>query len=67
MTLYESVNAPVPLVERPMSDTAIHVRPRRRRSTGADDGMLGLGLLAGPANVIMQLARPAVGYGVLES
>ena len=29
--------------------------------------MLGLGLLAGPANVIMQLARPAVGYGVLES
>lgn len=32
-----------------------------------DDGMLGLGLLAGPANVIMQLARPGVGYGVLES
>ncbi|MBX7449352.1 oxygenase MpaB family protein [Mycolicibacterium sp. 3033] len=29
--------------------------------------MLGLGLLAGPANVIMQLARPGVGYGVLES
>src|SRR3712207_8541888 len=24
-------------------------------------------LLAGPANVIMQLARPGVGYGVLES
>ncbi|WP_240431043.1 oxygenase MpaB family protein [Mycobacterium kyogaense] len=32
-----------------------------------DEGMLGLGLLAGPANVIMQLARPGVGYGVLES
>ena len=29
--------------------------------------MLGLGLLAGPANVIMQLARPGVGYGVMES
>jgi uncharacterized protein (DUF2236 family) len=29
--------------------------------------MLGRGLLAGPANVIMQLARPGVGYGVLES
>ena len=29
--------------------------------------MLGVGLLAGPANVIMQLARPGVGYGVMES
>jgi uncharacterized protein (DUF2236 family) len=29
--------------------------------------MLGVGLLAGSANVIMQLARPGVGYGVLES
>jgi len=28
---------------------------------------MGIALLAGPANVIMQLARPAVGYGVLES
>ena len=28
---------------------------------------IGAGLLAGPANVIMQLARPGVGYGVLES
>lgn len=36
-------------------------------STKPDEGMLGLGLLAGPANVIMQLARPGVGYGVLES
>jgi uncharacterized protein (DUF2236 family) len=29
--------------------------------------MMGVALLAGPANVIMQLARPGVGYGVLES
>ena len=29
--------------------------------------MLGIGLLAGPANVIMQLARPAIGYGVKDS
>ncbi|GAC57818.1 hypothetical protein GOHSU_25_00530 [Gordonia hirsuta DSM 44140 = NBRC 16056] len=29
--------------------------------------MIGLALLAGPANVIMQLAVPAVGYGVYES
>ncbi len=32
-----------------------------------DDGMMGVALLAGPANVIMQLARPGVGYGVMES
>ncbi|VEG51264.1 FadD27 [Mycolicibacterium aurum] len=67
MTLNESVNAPVPLVERPVSDNTIGVRRRSGKSAGADDGMLGLGLLAGPANVIMQLARPGVGYGVLES
>lgn len=65
MTLDESVNAVVPLVERPVSDTGAHVGSGSRGY--ADDGMLGLGLLAGPANVIMQLARPAVGYGVLES
>jgi len=29
--------------------------------------MLGVSLLAGPANVIMELAQPGVGYGVLES
>ena len=38
-----------------------------RRGTGMADGLMGAALLAGPANVIMQLARPAVGYGVLES
>jgi uncharacterized protein (DUF2236 family) len=31
------------------------------------DLAIGVGLVAGPANVIMQLARPEVGYGVLES
>jgi uncharacterized protein (DUF2236 family) len=40
-------------------------RPRRR--TPLQDGFLGSALLAGPANVIMQLSRPAVGYGVVES
>ena len=38
-----------------------------RRDAGIDDGLMGVALLAGPANVIMQLARPGVGYGVLES
>ena len=28
---------------------------------------MGVALLAGPANVIVQLARPGVGYGVMES
>ncbi|MBJ7339613.1 oxygenase MpaB family protein [Mycolicibacterium sp.] len=41
-------------------------RPLRRGPT-IDEGLLGVGLLLGPANVIMQLARPGVGYGVLES
>ncbi|MGH3674817.1 MAG: oxygenase MpaB family protein [Mycobacterium sp.] len=37
------------------------------RHGAMDDGLMGIALLAGPANVIMQLARPGVGYGVLES
>jgi len=40
---------------------------RRRRRVASDYGLMGVALLAGPANVIMQLARPGVGYGVLES
>ena len=32
-----------------------------------DASMVGAGLLGGTANVIMQLARPAVGHGVVES
>ncbi|MDT5102596.1 MAG: hypothetical protein QOI25_109 [Mycobacterium sp.] len=39
----------------------------QRRRGGVDDGLTGVALLAGPANVIMQLGRPGVGYGVLES
>ncbi|MGZ6777792.1 MAG: oxygenase MpaB family protein [Mycobacterium sp.] len=41
--------------------------PFSRRRPEAVGGMMGVGLLAGAANVIMQLARPGVGYGVLES
>lgn len=60
------VAPPQSVVERPMSDLTGAVR-RSRWRPARDDGMLGLGLLAGPANVIMQLARPGVGYGVAES
>jgi uncharacterized protein (DUF2236 family) len=42
-------------------------RSRTRRDTGPVDAMMGVALLDGAANVIMQLARPGVGYGVLES
>ena len=42
-------------------------RPLFRRRTDAVGGMMGVGLLAGAANVIMQLSRPGVGYGVVES
>jgi len=57
--------------ERPVSESAGTV-PRRRpwwlpRGAGSDDGLMGVALLAGPANVIMQLGRPGVGYGVMES
>ncbi|TFV55860.1 DUF2236 domain-containing protein [Mycobacterium sp. PS03-16] len=63
MTLSE----PIPHVERPMSDAAPATRAAGRRGATADDGLMGVALLAGPANVIMQLARPGVGYGVMES
>ncbi len=42
-------------------------RPLLRRRTDTVGGMLGVGLLAGAANVIMQLSRPGVGRGVVES
>lgn len=67
MTVNESISAPVPFVERAVNEALVTARPRKWSTAATDDGMLGLGLLAGPANVIMQLARPGVGYGVMES
>jgi uncharacterized protein (DUF2236 family) len=63
MTISEQVQH----VERAVSDPAVSLPPASRRSAGIDDGLMGVALLAGPANVIMQLAQPGVGYGVLES
>ena len=54
-------------VERAIGDPPRSRRARRVRSLGIDEGLMGVARLAGPANVIMQLARPGVGYGVLES
>lgn len=67
-----TISEPIPLVERSVSDSArTHATPRRRsllpQVACTDNMMMGVALLAGPANVIMQLARPEVGYGVLES
>ncbi len=58
---------PIRHVERAIADPAERRSAPRHPGTGIDDGLMGVALLAGPANVIMQLARPGVGYGVLES
>lgn len=66
-----TVNPSVNVVERPVSEScgaSERIRPRwLPRGAGFDDGLMGVALLAGPANVIMQLGRPGVGYGVMES
>jgi uncharacterized protein (DUF2236 family) len=67
MAIHEAVYEPIRHVERAIADPPRPQRGRRGRGLGIDEGFVGVALLAGPANVIMQLARPAVGYGVLES
>lgn len=62
----------VSVVDRPVSESAgpatrRGVLQRLTRPGIFDDGLPGIALLAGPANVIMQLGRPGVGYGVMES
>ncbi len=67
MAIHEAVEEPIRHVERALADPPHPRRGRRGRGLGIDEGLMGVALLAGPANVIMQLARPGVGYGVLES
>lgn len=57
------------VVERPVGDGPDPTRPQAPPNPNPDmtDGLFGLSLMAGSANVIMQLARPGVGYGVVES
>ena len=62
----------VSVVERPVSESSGPPRDRSlldriTRPVDFEDGIPGIALLAGPANVIMQLGHPAVGYGVKES
>lgn len=57
-------------VERPVSappDARRRRAPDQQKGMEMADGLFGMSLMAGSANVIMQLARPGVGYGVLES
>lgn len=62
-----TVTVPIDHVGRPLNDP---VRPGGRRPprwmNRADDAAF-IGLLSGGANVIMELARPGVGYGVKDS
>jgi len=66
MAIHDPVHRPTPHVERPIADPP-RPQPTRRRRIAGDYGLMGVALLAGPANVIMELARPGVGHGVAES
>src|SRR6202046_601398 len=61
-----TVSEPIRHVERAVGEPPVAGR-RPRRAPELDDTLMGMALLLGPANVIMQLARPGVGYGVMES
>ncbi|WP_204808545.1 oxygenase MpaB family protein [Mycobacterium riyadhense] len=67
MAIDETIRSRLPHVERPISDPPRPQRVRRRLPVGSDGELMGVALLAGPANVIMELARPGVGHGVMES
>jgi uncharacterized protein (DUF2236 family) len=64
-----TIGEPIRHVDRAVADPPVSGPGRRRprRTPKLDDTLMGMALLLGPANVIMQLARPGVGYGVLES
>ncbi|AKN15440.1 hypothetical protein B586_00915 [Mycobacterium haemophilum DSM 44634] len=71
MAVHQASPEPVGHVERAIADPPRLPLARRRPAIGSPTdmhhGLMGVALLAGPANVIMQLARPGVGYGVMES
>jgi uncharacterized protein (DUF2236 family) len=60
-----TISEPVHHVERAIG--APVALPASQRVGSIEDTLMGILLIAGPANVIMQLARPGVGYGVVES
>ena len=62
-----TVSEPIDHVGRPLNDAALPDGRRPPRWMGAADDAAFIGLLSGAANVIMELARPGVGYGVKDS
>jgi uncharacterized protein (DUF2236 family) len=62
-----TASEPVQLVERAVCEPAAVPPPASKRAVDFEDSLMGVTLLAGAANVIMQLSRPGVGYGVYES
>jgi uncharacterized protein (DUF2236 family) len=67
VAIHQAIHQAIPHVERPIADPPRPQPLRRRRRIAGDHGLMGVGLLVGPANVIMELARPGVGHGVAES
>ena len=63
-----TVSEPIDHVGRAINDPVL-VGGRRPPPwmAASEEAMLGIGLLSGAANVIMELARPGVGYGVKDS
>ena len=62
-----TVTVPIDHVERPLNDPVLPGGKKPPRWMGAADDAALIGLLSGGANVIMELARPGVGYGVKDS
>lgn len=67
MTIQSALELHVPHVERPISDPPRPQSTRRLQRRTGDYGLMGVALLAGAANVIMELSWPGVGHGVAES
>lgn len=62
-----TVTVPIDHVERPLNDPVLPGGRKPPRWMGNADDAAFIGLLSGGANVIMELARPGVGYGVKDS
>ena len=62
-----TVSEPIDHVGRPLNDPVLPGGRRPKRWMTSADDAAGVGLLSGAANVIMELARPGVGYGVKDS
>jgi uncharacterized protein (DUF2236 family) len=62
-----TATAPIDHVGRGLNDPPLLGRRRPPRWIHQADDAAGIGLLSGAANVIMELARPGVGYGVKDS